>query len=88
MTDAAERIAAELRRRGLAAPGRLLVDAHRPLAPLLSDVGAAIGPLLGVAIGPASDDVRTVLDDERGLDRLVDRLDTTRPAGGADAEPG
>ena len=87
MTDAADRIASELRRRGLATPGRLLVDAHRPLGPLLSDLGAAIGPLLGAAMGRATDDVRQLLDDERGLDRLVDRLDATRPAGEADAEP-
>lgn len=71
----ARRVADELERRGLAAPGRLLVDAHRLLAPLLSDVGAAVGPLIGSAFGPAADDPRALLDDPRGLDRLVEQLD-------------
>ena len=40
--DPARRIADELGRRGLTAPARLLLDAHLPLAPLLSDAGAAL----------------------------------------------
>jgi hypothetical protein len=88
MTDPATRIADVLRRRGLAAPARLLVDAHRPLAPLLTDLGAAVGPLLGSTFGAVAGDVRTLLDDEHGLDRLVERLDADDRAGEADAEPG
>lgn len=68
--DPARRVADALRRRGLGVPARLLVDAHRPLAPLLSDLSAAAGPILGAAFGPAADDVRSVADDERGLERL------------------
>ena len=34
--DAARALANELRRRGLAAPAALLIDAHRPLSPLAS----------------------------------------------------
>jgi hypothetical protein len=73
--DPAGRIASALVRRGLAAPARLLVDAHRPLAPLLSDVGAALGPLMAAVAGPAADDVRQLVDDAEGLDRLVESLD-------------
>ena len=43
-----QRLAAELNRRGLAAPARLLVAAHLPLAPLFADAAAAVGPLLSV----------------------------------------
>ncbi|MGH2446959.1 MAG: hypothetical protein ACRDGD_13110 [Candidatus Limnocylindria bacterium] len=73
--DPARRVASELERRGLAAPARLLADAHRPIGPLLTDLGAAVGPLLGAFGGRRLGDVRDLLDDERGLDRLVARLD-------------
>lgn len=88
MSDAsARRLADALARRGLAVPARLLADAHRPLAPLLADVGAAFGPLLGAAVGRMADDTRDLLDDPTGLDRLIDELDA-RTHGGTRAEPG
>ena len=76
MTDTpARRVAAELGRRGLALPARLLVEAHLPLAPLLADAGAAFGPLLGRVGGGTVDDLRLLIDDEDGMRRLVDALD-------------
>ena len=83
--DAAGRIADELERRGLAAPARLLADAHRPIGPLLSDLGVALGGLLGAVGGGSVDAMRELIEDEAALDRLVDRLDA---AGGRRAEPG
>jgi hypothetical protein len=74
MTDAATRLAARLRRRGLGAPGRLLADAHLPLAPLLSDLGAAVNPLLGIMGRPVRD-VGELLEAPDGLDRLIEQLD-------------
>lgn len=71
--EAAGRVADELERRGLAAPARLLVDAHRPLAPLLSDLGAAVRPILR-GMRPL-DEVATVLEDPAGLDRVISALD-------------
>lgn len=71
--EAAGRVADELDRRGLTAPARILVDAHRPLAPLLADLGAAVGPILR-GVGPAND-VVTVLEDGEGLDRVLAALD-------------
>ena len=69
MTDEpARRLADELGRRGLAAPARLLVDAHRPLAPLLADAGAALGPLIGLrSAGRAG--LRVLLDGGAGCER-------------------
>ncbi len=73
--DAAERIGAELDRRGLGAVARLLVDAHRPLAPLASDLGVALGGVLGAVGGRAASSLRSLIEDERALDRLAESLD-------------
>lgn len=73
--DAAGRIAEELERRGLGAAARLLADAHRPLGPLLSDVGVALGGLLGAIGGASATGLRELVEDEVALDRLVTRLD-------------
>jgi hypothetical protein len=83
--DAAGRIAAELEGRGLGAVARLLADAHRPLAPLLSDVGVALGGLLAAVGGTSAAELRELVQDEGALDRLVARLDE---AGERGAEPG
>ncbi|MGI8999529.1 MAG: hypothetical protein ACR2GO_07475 [Candidatus Limnocylindria bacterium] len=73
--DPARRIAKELGRRGLAAPARLLLDAHRPLAPLLSDGAAALDPLLRAIGGRAIDDVRSVIGEDAGIESLIAELD-------------
>ena len=51
MSDYTGRLADELGRRGLRAPAALLLDAHRPLLPLLRQVGIFSGPLIGPLIG-------------------------------------
>lgn len=88
--DPAARAASELARRGLATPARLLADAHRPLAPLLSDLGAALSPLLGVAAGATGRQLGALLEDPDGLDRLMARLDEVedRSTEERDAESG
>jgi hypothetical protein len=75
--DAARRAADELDRRGLAAPARLLADAHRPLAPLLADVGAALGPLTRAVAGERAASMVRWLEDPGALDQLVDALDAS-----------
>lgn len=85
MSDAARRLAAALERRGLAMPGHLLADAHRPLSPLLSDLSAAFGPLLAPLAGRAGVDIAALLDDPSGLDNLVDELES-RPRRGPRAD--
>lgn len=87
MTDGpARRLADAFGRHGLAVPARLLADAHRPLEPLLADLGAAVGPLLGSVGGRAASDVRDLVDRPGGLDRLIDELDR-RPREDPGAEP-
>jgi hypothetical protein len=70
-----QRLAAELNRRGLAAPARLLVAAHLPLAPLFADAAAVVGPLLGALSIGAARDLRSVVEDAEGMGRLVAALD-------------
>lgn len=73
--DPARDLAAQLRRRGLATPARLLADAHRPLSPLLADLGVAIGPLARAVGGTGAGPLTGWLEDPRALDRLVEALD-------------
>lgn len=78
--EPARRIAVQLDRRGLSVPARLLLDAHLPLAPLVADAGAALGPLLRVLGGRATSDVGDVLDGERGMERVLDEIDALEKA--------
>ena len=77
MRTVSARLAAALRRARLDAPARLLADAHRPIAPLLSDLGAAVGPLVGTAGFPGA---RRALADPRLLDALIAELDAPEEA--------
>jgi hypothetical protein len=81
---AARRLADELRRRGLGPAARLLVDAHRPLAPLVADAGAALGPLLRAVGDLGLTDLGRLLEDD-GLAQLGAELDDIE---GRHAEPG
>ncbi len=73
--DPARRIATLLVHRGMETPARLFLDAHRPLAPLLSDVGAALSPLLNVVGGRTARGLGELLHDEGGMERLIAELD-------------
>jgi hypothetical protein len=72
--DEADSVAAELARRGLTAPARLLLDAHRPLGPALSDLGVALGPFAGL-LGVSARRVANLAADERGIDRVIAAID-------------
>jgi hypothetical protein len=45
--DAGDALLVAVHRRGLAVPLRFLLDAHRPLTPLLADAAAFLAPVLG-----------------------------------------
>ena len=89
--DPARDLASVLRERGLGEGTALLVDAHRPLGPLISDAAAALGPLARLVGGRWADDAARLAEDPDGLERLRDEL--TRPGlddaeGPRHAEPG
>ena len=83
--DPARQVADELERRGLTAPARLLADAHRPLGPLLADLGVAIGPLARAIGGTRVASLTHWLEDPDALHRLVVAIDAE---GEPRAEPG
>jgi hypothetical protein len=71
----AERMAIELERRGLAAPAALLLDAHRPLLPLLWQASIFLGPFLAPVAGTRLlRGLRGVLQRPEAYDSLVRRL--------------
>lgn len=77
-------MAEELRRRGLSLPARLLLDAHRPIAPLASDVGVAVGPIVG-RLGGIGRLLAPIVDRPDGIERVIDAIDELEAR---DAEPG
>jgi hypothetical protein len=69
-------LATELRRRGLDAPALLLLEAHRPLRPLLANLAVFVSPLARPLLGRDVDRIQAVLDDDDGYDRLIRQLET------------
>jgi len=73
--EGADRLAAELDRRGLAAPAAIVLDAHRPLLPLMRQGAIFLGPILAPMIGPRRfAALRRLLDDPPSYERLAARL--------------
>jgi hypothetical protein len=76
MTDDPTReLSAELRRRGLAVPARLLLEAHRPLRPLLDQAATFLTPTLVRMFGRRSDAVIAALAADEAYDRLLAQLE-------------
>jgi hypothetical protein len=71
---AAEPIARELARRGLAAPALLLLQAHRPLRPLLAIGATFLMPIARPLLGNAAASLTRTLDDDMAYDDLLNRL--------------
>ncbi len=69
-----EPISRELRKRGLAVPAVLLLEAHRPLRPLLGLAATAILPLARPLLAGRLDDLQHTLDDQATYDRLIQDL--------------
>lgn len=72
--ELADELAGELTRRGLDVPGRVLLDAHRPVAPLLADGAVMLGPILGALGLRRGASAADLLSRPDGLERLITRL--------------
>jgi hypothetical protein len=73
--ERSEALAAELRRRGIDAPALLLLEAHRPLRPLLANLAVFLSPLAR-PLGHRAEAVLAALDDDSAYDRLIRQLET------------
>lgn len=69
-----ESIAATIARRGLSAPAFILLEAHRPIRPLLAIGATFLMPIARPLIGPAATRVARTLEDETAYDRLTEDL--------------
>jgi hypothetical protein len=74
VSEAAEPIARELSRRGLAIPALLVLEAHRPLRPLLALGATFLLPIARPLLGGAATSVARTLDDADAYDELLGRL--------------
>lgn len=72
--DATEPIARELSDRGLAAPSLLLLDAHRPLRPLLGLAATFLLPMARPLLGDRARRIDRALGADEEYERLVERL--------------
>lgn len=74
-TEPAEQLAAELERRGIGAPAGILLDAHRPLLPLVRQGAIFLGPLLAQLLGPRRHGILSqAVHDPATYERLTARL--------------
>lgn len=70
--EQADALARELDRRGIGAPAAILLDAHRPLLPLIRQGAIFLGPLLIPLLGPRRFAIlRHALDDPATYERLT-----------------
>lgn len=68
-------LADELERRGIGAPAAILVDAHRPLLPLIQQGAIFLGPLLGQLLGQRRHGILgRAIRDQATYERLAARL--------------
>jgi len=83
-SEAADLLADQLERRGIGAPAAILLDAHRPLLPLIRQGSIFLGPLLAQLLGPRRHGIlRQAIHDPATYDRLAAKL-----AGEPGEEPG
>lgn len=83
--DPARRVAKQLERRGLGPIAHLLLEAHLPLAPLVADLGAALGPLSGAIGNRSAAELVALAEEGTAMERLIAELDRLEDR---DAEPG
>ena len=79
-SERADLLADELERRGIGGAAAILLDAHRPLLPLIRQGAIFLGPLLHPLLGPRRHGIlRRTLDDPATYERLTARLAGERP---------
>ena len=81
-SEPVERLADEIERRGIGAAAAILLDAHRPLLPLLRQGAIFLGPLVGPILGSRRHAIlRRAVEDPGAYERLTARLAEHRSEG-------
>ena len=70
-------LATELRRRGLDVPALLLLEAHRPMRPLLGNLAIFLSPIVRSLHSRVLDGVVAGVDSDDAYDALVEELEDT-----------
>lgn len=77
--DALGRAADALARRGMAAPARILLEAHRPLRPLMTESVVFLAPVLRPLLGSRYAGWLQILARDDDYDALIEALDHAEP---------
>ncbi len=73
--DPADALADDFERRGIGLPAAILLDAHRPLLPLIRQGAIFLSPLLNALLGRRrTGALQQTLDDPAAYDRFAARL--------------
>jgi hypothetical protein len=72
--EVVEQVAREIHLRGLTAPAVHFLEASRPDSGLSGSAMLFFDPVLRQVFGTASGSIGTILADEDGIDRLIDRV--------------
>lgn len=79
-SEQADALADELERRGIGGPAAILLDAHRPLLPLIRQGAIFLGPFLSPLLGRRRYGIlRQAVHDPATYERLAARLAAGRP---------
>jgi hypothetical protein len=80
-----ETVAREIRLRGLTGPAVHFLEASRPYRPLGAPAMLFFDPVLGELFGGQMPSASELLEDDRGIEDLIDRLEELDEADGWDA---
>ena len=69
-----EAVVEGIRRRGLAAPALLFLEAHRPYVPLATHLSTFMRPILRPALGGGADELTRILESDGELEAAIGRL--------------
>ena len=83
--ETVEVVAREIQLRGLTGPAVMFLEASRPYRPLGSQAMLFFDPVLRSVFGGDIAEVRRVLADDAGIERLIERLEEIDEDTGCDA---
>ena len=69
-----ETVVNRIRRRGLAAPALLFLEAHRPYLPLATHLSTFMTPILRPALGGGAEELTRILQSHAELEAVIGRL--------------